>query len=81
MFSFSWSFWFRERLCRHLKNRSSLSNRSVKGLKTVKEALQNFGGEERIPITATLLNDVKKKEKKRLRKRMKLLKLKKKGGD
>ena len=58
-----------------------MSNRSVKGLKTVKEALQNFGGEERIPITATLLNDVKKKEKKRLRKRMKLLKLKKKGGD
>ena len=34
-------------------------------MKTVKEALQNFGGEERIPITATLLNDVKKKEKKR----------------
>ena len=37
-----------------------MSNRSVKGLRAVKEPLQNLGGAERIPINASLLNDVKK---------------------
>ena len=41
-------------------DRAALSDRSVKGLKT--EAVKNFGGAERVPITASLLHDKKIEE-------------------
>ena len=62
-------------------DRSSMSDRSVKDLKIVREAVQIFGFAERVPITASLLNDVKqahslKMQEERKEKKMKLLKLK-----
>ena len=39
--------------------RESLSHESVKGQKTVKEAISVYGGVENVPISANLLNSVK----------------------
>ena len=45
---------------RIVADRPSLGDVGVKGLKTVREAVRNCGGAENVPITASLLNAVKK---------------------
>ena len=42
-----------------VQGRVSLNDTSVKGQKTVKEAIQAFGGAHNVPITANLLNSIK----------------------
>ena len=40
-------------------DRSALNHVSVKGIKTVREAVHNYGGAQNVPNTAALLNSVK----------------------
>ena len=44
---------------RVVADRSALNHVSVKGIKTVREAVHNYGGAQNVPNTAAVLNSVK----------------------